>query len=635
MDRERLDGWCERGIVALVLAILVFGPLATGAVRTLEFLVLQCLTVLAILLWAVRLWLKPRPQFLMPPMGWAVLAFAVYAVVRYFTADIEYVARLELIRVLTYACLYFIIVNNLYRQETVNLTTYVMTFLGMCVAFYACYQFFTGNNHIWHFENTAYRGRGTGTYYNPNHLAGFLEMLLPLAIAYTIAGRVKPVLRILIGYSALVMLAGIGVSLSRGGWLATSLTLILFFLVLLFHRGYRIAAGAALLALLLGGAVIAPKSIRIQQRAEAALREAGEKEYSRYLLWRPAIRLWEEDVLFGIGPGHFDYRFRAVRPQEIQLRPDRAHNDYLNTLVDWGIIGFAIVSLALGLLVAGIRNCWRFVGGRAPDLGSRRSNRFAFVLGGSFGLLALGVHSMVDFNMQIPANAILAVALMALVSTHLRFATDRYWFNARRPVVALVTLVLLACFSTLGIAGVRRAREYAAFERAAQQDSYSNPRIAALEQAFAAEPKNSQTAYEIGECYRVQSWEGGDDYADLARQAMTWFARARELNPYDGYSSLRYGMCLDWLGEFDKSWPYFSRAEELDPNGYYTVAHVGWHYVQLGNFAAARPWFERSLRLEAENNPIARNYLDLCDRRLLEYANEDEMTRALREQTQP
>jgi len=93
MSREILDQWCERGILALVLAILVFGPLATGAVRTLDFLVIQGLALGVMLLWAARLWLDPRPQLLWPPICWAVLAFALFAIVAYLRADIEYVAR--------------------------------------------------------------------------------------------------------------------------------------------------------------------------------------------------------------------------------------------------------------------------------------------------------------------------------------------------------------------------------------------------------------------------------------------------------------------------------------------------------------------------------------------------------------
>ena len=56
MNREVLDRWCERGILALVLGILVFGPLATGAVRSVDFLVIQGLTLGVMTLWLLRFW---------------------------------------------------------------------------------------------------------------------------------------------------------------------------------------------------------------------------------------------------------------------------------------------------------------------------------------------------------------------------------------------------------------------------------------------------------------------------------------------------------------------------------------------------------------------------------------------------
>src|SRR5712675_910836 len=100
MNREVLDRWCERGILALVLGALVLGPLALGAVRELEFAIIQVLTGGVMLLWGIRFWLAPRPRLLWPPICWAILAFAVYAVARYWKADIEYIARLELMHVL-------------------------------------------------------------------------------------------------------------------------------------------------------------------------------------------------------------------------------------------------------------------------------------------------------------------------------------------------------------------------------------------------------------------------------------------------------------------------------------------------------------------------------------------------------
>src|SRR5215510_6205357 len=110
MSGEVLDKACERAILVIVLAVLAVGPLAFGAVNTVPFVAIQCLTALVLALWAMRLWLNRRFQFLWPPMSWGVVAFALYAIVRYRFADIEYVARQELIRVLTYAFLFLAIV---------------------------------------------------------------------------------------------------------------------------------------------------------------------------------------------------------------------------------------------------------------------------------------------------------------------------------------------------------------------------------------------------------------------------------------------------------------------------------------------------------------------------------------------
>ena len=93
-NRRNMDWWCERGILLLVLATLVFGPLALGAVYTWTFLVVQALAMGVFLLWFARIWFGHEPKLLWPPLAWAMAAFVLYAVVRYFTADVEYVARL-------------------------------------------------------------------------------------------------------------------------------------------------------------------------------------------------------------------------------------------------------------------------------------------------------------------------------------------------------------------------------------------------------------------------------------------------------------------------------------------------------------------------------------------------------------
>jgi len=618
MNRETFDQWCERGILALVLGILVFGPLAFGAARLQEFLVVQALTVGVLLLWLARVWLQPRPKFLWPPICWAVVAFTAYALVRYLTSDVEYVSRQELLRVLVYAGLFFAILNNLHRQESIQIISLTLIFLAMTISFYAVYQFLTGSDRVW-FVQSGYTGRASGTYVCPNHLAGFLELLLPLALSYTLVGREKPLLKIFLGYAALVMLAGIAATASRGGWAATLLALTFLCVALLSHRTYRFPALALLVVLVGLGGILAVNSSYFKARFNRVFGEANLEITTRFDLWQAATRIWHDRFWVGAGPGHYDVVFRAYRPASLQLQADRAHNDYLNTLADWGVIGAGLVAAALVALGVGVVRVWKHVRRGENDFGSSMSNKFAFVLGASAGLVALLAHSAVDFNLQIPANAILAISMMALLSSFSRFATERFWFSVGLPGKGVFTLVLVVALGYLGQQDWRLGRERMFLRRADRQEANSAAQARWLAQAYATEPRNADTAYRLGEIYRKQSFTGEGDFESKAHEAISWYQRGATNNPHDGYNYMRWGMMLDFLGEHTAAEPMFLRADALDPNGYFTAAHVGKHYVDAGQYAAARPWLERSLLL-FRTNEIATSNLELANRRLLEAA---------------
>src|SRR5204862_634421 len=98
------------------------------------------------------------------------------------------------------------------------------------------------------------------------------------------------------------------------------------------------------------------------------------------------------------------------------------------------------------------------------------------------------------FNMHIPANAILAVALMAMLSSHLRFATERFWSSMGIGLKAIATAVLVAGLAFLGQQAWRRGHEYVWLDRAAQAPRFSPAQVALLKKAFTAEPKNGETA---------------------------------------------------------------------------------------------------------------------------------------------
>ena len=620
-NRKKLEAQCVRGILLLTLTMLVFATLAFGAVDMWAFLVVQSLAAGVLVLWAFRLWVNRKPKLFWPPLAWVVVAFALYALGRYFTADIEYVARQEMLQVLIYAFLFFAVVNNLHGQDETRIVSFTLIALGTVIASYAVAQLMHHSNQVWNVISP-YPGRASGTYISPNNLSCFLAMLLPLTLAFLLVGRVSVVTRILLGYAALTMVAGLAVTFSRGGWAAAAAGFILLLGILLGHQNHRLKALLLLVVLTavvgIFATVYLSKTVSYMKRVSEPgdVGKAVTNDNSRLWMWGAAVRMWRDHFWWGVGPAHFDYRFREYRPEKIQMRPDRVHNDYLNLLADWGAVGGAIVFSGLGVFIFGLAKTWPHVRREAKDFGHGQSNRFAFFLGAAGALTALTVHSFVDFNLHIPANALLGVTLLALVASNLRFATEQHWVRVGAPLKFGLTGVLAAAIVYFAAQDWRLGRETHRLAVAERLPNFSPERAAALEKAFAGEPKNFATAYEIGECFRTQSLDGGGNYAPLAQQALGWYATAAKLDPHDGYSFLRTGMCLDWLGRHAEAEGFYWRAEPLDPNGYYMVANIGWHFVQTHDYAAARQWFVRSLQLAYLNNEIAQNYLRICEMKL-------------------
>ena len=606
MNRKTLDSYCERAIVGLVLAALVFSAMATGAVRPLEFVVVEWLVAAAGLLWVARIWLEPRRnRLLFPPVGVCLLLFLGYALFHYLRSDVEYTARTEVVRLLVYALLFFVAMNNLHKSEWTQLALYVLVFTGAVIAIYGIVQVIAGLDHVWHFDRPEqYTGRGSGTFINPNHFAGFLGMLLPVCLAALLTGRVSQPMRILLGYSSLLLLGGVAVSMSRGGWISTSLASAAVIVVLGWRRQFRLR-GILLSCVVFGliGAFLL-KSDFAQDRLRH-VNQPGTTGHvgSRAEWWGAAVEVWQEEKLLGVGPGHFDHRFPEHRPERLQSRPVRVHNDYLNTLVDWGLVGMLLVGLMLGTMVSGIIKSWKYSQRTSTGLSAKTSNRAAFVLGSTLGLGSIALHSFVDFNLHIPSNAMLAATLAALLTAYIRFATERYWVAMRLPVRLLLTVAVCGASGLLVQQAIQQAREHAGLEASRSAESFPE-QIEGLRKAFEIQPNNPETAGMLGEIRRRRAMDSSRAARKVElKKAAGWLKKAITLNRYDAYSHARLGMALDELGQADKAGEHFAEAEKLDPNGYLTVANMGWHKMHIGEYAEAKRYFNRVSPLDDPSTP--------------------------------
>jgi tetratricopeptide (TPR) repeat protein len=209
------------------------------------------------------------------------------------------------------------------------------------------------------------------------------------------------------------------------------------------------------------------------------------------------------------------------------------------------------------------------------------------------------LHCIVDFNMQIPADAITVVVLMALIAAHVRFVTEGYWKNPGRFGKAILTVVAAGAVCYLTAEGVHKGAETFWLRRAKAQKASWEQVLLCWKKAHESEPANPQTDYLLGESLRLASKAANPGYQDTAKEAIEWFGRGMEANRFDARFPLRIGMCLDWIGRTQEASSYFALADRLDPTNYYIALEEGRHCVELGDFEKAKYWLVRSVTILA------------------------------------
>jgi tetratricopeptide (TPR) repeat protein len=230
-------------------------------------------------------------------------------------------------------------------------------------------------------------------------------------------------------------------------------------------------------------------------------------------------------------------------------------------------------------------------------MGSRFSDRAAFVAGGAIGLFGIMLHCLVEYNMHVVANAVTAVILMALLASQARFATERYWENPGRIGKILLTGMAAGLMGLLSVEGMHKGAETHWLARS-KAGNLEPREVAALQaKAIEAEPMDWETVYALGDYLWRCSVQDDANAVDFARQAMTWYAKAMSLNRFDAYAPVGIGMCLDRMGRTCEAAPYFDLAHRNDPHSCYIALEESRHSIELGDLRAARRWMDDAVRI--------------------------------------
>lgn len=404
-----------------VFGLLLFGPLAFGAVEAWSISIMEVGAGLLFVLWAARQVVAGELEIAGNPLFLPMSLFAGLILWQLATGRTAYHAATFSAALLycTYGLVCFLVVQCLRRTSQIKTLAWVFSAYGFTVALFALLQGIASNGKLYWLRTAQFDGWIYGPYVNHNHYAGLMEMLTPIPLVISLAGGVRGPRRALAALAAAVMASTIFLSGSRGGMVAFAVQMAVLATFLIKRRKSWKAAfafGAFLIIALgllawLGGGELADRMASIHSAARTELPGAA-----RLKMDRDALKMFAQKPVLGWGLGVFGDIYPQFSSFSSNIPVGMAHNDYLQLLAEMGVLGFAT---ALWFLLT----LYRFALKKLQP--GQLDTNAAVTLAATLGISGILVHSFVDFNLQIPANAALFYLLCVVAAMEPRFEVHR------------------------------------------------------------------------------------------------------------------------------------------------------------------------------------------------------------------
>jgi O-antigen ligase len=401
-------------LLASACTVLLLGPLAFGAVEPWSIFALEACAVLLLAAWACRQWinreLNVSDNVLYRPMA----AFFALAVVQWLTGTTAYrhITYSHLLLYAAYGMLAFVGTQTLRRSSQFELMAKLFTAYGAVVAAFAILQGLAPNGKLYWIWPLEQGGSIYGPYVNHNHYAGLMEMLTPFPLVLAATQFTSGNRKIAVAGIAALMAASIFLSGSRGGMAAFVAQMVVLGVLLVRKRqgswkqplmlGVFLALVIVFLVWLGGNELT---------RRLASIHSGAREEISggvRLTIDRDCLRMLVKRPFLGWGLGTFPIVYPEFRSFYTTFFVNQAHNDYLQLLVETGLAGF---SIAVWFLVLVFRR-----GARKLENWTETASG-ALTVAALLGCVGILVHSFLDFNLQIPANAALFYVLCAIAAS--------------------------------------------------------------------------------------------------------------------------------------------------------------------------------------------------------------------------
>jgi O-antigen ligase len=298
------------------------------------------------------------------------------------------------------------------KKKIKNCALAIIVF-GSGMAFFAILQRLSGTDAIYGLRRLS-QAIAFGPFVNQHHFAAFMELTSGLTLALLIGRGVGREWRFFLAFAAVLMGIGVIFTGSRGGLLSYGGVIIITVLIsfLKLQDSDRGESRVGRMSALAGGA-----ALLIGVIATAFFLGAGEGLFrglgpdksditsGRSHFWSVAWQIFTDHPIIGAGFDAFGAAFTRYDTWPGIYRIEQAHNDYLQTLADGGVLAFACVAAFIYLFA---RTSLTVIARSADEM---RSNIAIGAFAGCAGIL---IHSIFDFPLRTTSNAIFFLILVVL-----------------------------------------------------------------------------------------------------------------------------------------------------------------------------------------------------------------------------
>lgn len=427
----------------MVCAAIVLTTLAYGTVHMWALSIFTLSAVGLVLLWVIDAVVLRSVLVPVNPLQWPLLGMVLLGLfqllplrsydaaglplspVRSLSLD-PYATRLVIIQVaglLIYFLAVSVFVDSPRRLRALVRT---ITIFGFLLAIFGLTQSFTSDGTRVYWFRQLSQSTAFGPFINRHHFAGFMELAVAIPFALLVSGAVESYKRPLYAFAAVVMAMALVATNSRGGIISLGAEIFVLVVTASFSWGKkkeqsrqkRIRAAAlrgaiavAVVVVLIGGALVLSGPEVFTRFIGTPVAE--DPTTGRAHFWRVTMDVIKTYPVTGSGLGAFGSVYTRFDTRNGYYRLEQAHNDYLQTLSDAGLIG-AVLGLAFIFIL--------FRRGFARRETHDRFRR-AVTTGAMAGCFAVLVHSFFDFPLHTTANALLFLVLAAIATQDTRINT--------------------------------------------------------------------------------------------------------------------------------------------------------------------------------------------------------------------